>query len=98
MFRQYVQSGEVNPAVIVDDSSRTGEALKETATLVREMGTRVIGCGVIVRFNSSPDRIQIPDGGPSPVLSLANFDAKSYDTADASAECKKGAAEEPVRF
>ena len=98
MFRQYVQSGEVSPAVIVDDISRTGEALKETATLVREMGTRVIGCGVIVRFNSSPDRIEIPDGDPIPVLSLANFDAKWYDTADACAECKKGAAEEHVRF
>jgi len=57
MFRQYVNAGEVNPAVVVDDISRTGEAINETVSLVRELGTRVIGCGVIVRFKSSPDHI-----------------------------------------
>src|SRR5438045_9772536 len=45
MFRQYVQSGEVSPAVIVDDISRTGEAAQETATPVREIGKRRIRCG-----------------------------------------------------
>src|ERR1700755_956958 len=43
MFRQYVNAGEVNPAVVVDDISRTGEAINETVSLVRELGTRVIG-------------------------------------------------------
>ncbi len=98
MFRQYVNAGEVNPAVVVDDISRTGEAIKDTVALVRELGTRVIGCGVIVRFNSSPDQIEIPGSDPIPVLSLVNFDAKWYDSAGACAECEKGAEEEHVRF
>jgi orotate phosphoribosyltransferase len=98
MFRQYVNAGEVNPAVVVDDISRTGEAIKETVALLSEMGTRIIGCGVIVRFNSAPEQIEIPGSDPIPVLSLVNFDAKWYDSADACAECKKGAEEEHVRF
>jgi orotate phosphoribosyltransferase len=98
MFRQYVNAGEVNPAVVVDDISRTGEAIKETISLLSEMGTRIIGCGVIVRFNSAPEQIEIPGSDPIPVLSLVNFDAKWYDSAAACAECKKGADEEHVRF
>jgi orotate phosphoribosyltransferase len=98
MFRQYVNAGEVNPAVVVDDISRTGEAIKETVALLSEMGARVIGCGVIVRFNSAPEQLEIPGSDPIPVLSLVNFDAKWYDSADACAECKKGADEEHVRF
>src|SRR3712207_1627002 len=38
MFRQYVNKGEVNPCVIVDDISRTGDAINETVELVRQMG------------------------------------------------------------
>src|ERR671916_2736650 len=30
MFRQYVQKGEVNPCIIVDDIIRSGSALEET--------------------------------------------------------------------
>jgi orotate phosphoribosyltransferase len=98
MFRQYVNAGEVNPAVVVDDISRTGGAIKETVALLSEMGTRIIGCGVIVRFNSAPEQIEIPGSDPIPVLSLVNFDAKWYDSAEACAECKKGGEEEHVRF
>ena len=99
LFRQYINKGEVYPAVIVDDISRTGKALQETVNLVRQLGTRVIGCGAIVRFKGSPDHIESPDGDdPIPVLSLAEFDAKWYDTADACAECKQGLAPENVRF
>src|SRR5918997_5524329 len=43
MFRQYVNSGEVNPCVIVDDITRTGDALIETVELVRNLGAKVIG-------------------------------------------------------
>src|ERR1700755_3465055 len=50
MFRQYVNSGEVHPCVIVDDISRTGKALQETVDIVSQLGARVIGCGVIIRF------------------------------------------------
>ncbi|HEV2863032.1 MAG TPA: hypothetical protein VGX48_18600 [Pyrinomonadaceae bacterium] len=99
MFRQYINKGEVYPAVIVDDISRTGKALQETVELVRQLGTRVIGCGVIVRFKGSPDHIDSPDGAdPIPVLSLAEFDAKWYDTADACGECKQNVPPENVRF
>ena len=98
MFRQYVNKGEVNPAVIVDDISRTGGAIEETVEIVRQMGTRVIGCGVIVRFTGSPDRIEVPDDDPIPVVSLIEFDAKWYDKGNDCAECKKDVPEEQVRF
>jgi len=98
-FRQYVNSGEVHPSVIVDDLSRTGTALQETAGLVRQLGAQVIGCGVIVRFSSSPQQLEAPGGGdPVPVLSLVDFDAKWYDNGADCAECKQGAPEENVRF
>jgi len=98
-FRQYVNKGEVYPAVVVDDISRTGKALQETVDLVRQLGTRVIGCGAIVRFKGSPGHIESPDGDdPIPILSLAEFDAKWYDAAEACAECKQGVAPENVRF
>ena len=98
MFRQYVNAGEVNPCVIVDDISRTGTALQETVELVRQLGAQVIGCGVIVRFRSSPAQLEVPGSDPVPILSLADFDAKWYDTGTACTECKDGAAEEHVRF
>jgi orotate phosphoribosyltransferase len=99
MFRQYVNVGEVNPAVIVDDISRTGGAIEETVEIVRQMGTRVIGCGAIVRFTGSPDRLEVPeDDDPIPVVSLIEFDAKWYDNSEDCAECKKGVPVENVRF
>jgi orotate phosphoribosyltransferase len=42
MFRQYVNKGEVNPCVIVDDISRTGDAIEETVEQVRQLGAKVI--------------------------------------------------------
>src|SRR5919107_6168579 len=45
MFRQYVNSGEVNPCILVDDIIRTGDALKETVKIVEDLGAKVIGCG-----------------------------------------------------
>ena len=99
MFRQYVNVGEVNPCIIVDDISRTGGAIDETVEIVRQMGTRVIGCGAIVRFTGSPDRLEVPeDDDPIPVVSLIEFDAKWYDNSEDCAECKKGVTEEHVRF
>src|SRR5918997_2888681 len=38
MFRQYVNQGEINPCVIVDDITRTGGALLETVDLVSALG------------------------------------------------------------
>jgi len=98
MFRQYVNVGEVNPCLIVDDISRTGGAIDETVEIVRQMGTRVIGCGTIVRFTGAPDRLEVPNDDPIPIVSLIEFDAKWYDKAEDCAECKKGVPEENVRF
>ena len=94
MFRQYVNAGEVNPCVIVDDIIRSGDAINETVGLVEELGARVIGCGTIVRFRGAPDHI----GEDVPVKSLVEFDAKFYDTGDDCADCKSGAPVEHVRF
>src|SRR3954469_53880 len=57
MFRQYVNQGEINPCIIVDDIIRSGKAIEETAKLVQSLGATVIGCGAIVRFTSAPAAI-----------------------------------------
>jgi orotate phosphoribosyltransferase len=98
-FRQYVNKGEVYPAVIVDDISRTGGAIDETVGLLREMGTRIIGCGTIVRFKGAPDQLEATDGDdPVPILSLVEFDAKWYEDGQDCADCGKDAPVEHVRF
>jgi orotate phosphoribosyltransferase len=93
MFRQYVNQGDVNPCVVVDDIIRSGDAIRETFALVRELGAQVIGCGSIVRFKTAPAEI---DGVE--VKSLVEFDAKFYDTADQCTDCTSGVTEEHVRF
>src|SRR4029450_3023540 len=45
MFRQYVNQGEVNPCIIVDDIIRSGHAIDETVELVPNLGAPIIGCG-----------------------------------------------------
>ncbi|MFL6334466.1 MAG: orotate phosphoribosyltransferase [Pyrinomonadaceae bacterium] len=98
MFRQYVQTGDVHPCVIVDDISRTGKALQETVEIVQQLGARVIACAVIVRFRNSSQRLEVPGADSVPILSLVDFNAKWYDTGEACNECKQGAPEEHVRF
>ncbi|MGI8836628.1 MAG: phosphoribosyltransferase family protein [Pyrinomonadaceae bacterium] len=93
MFRQYVNKGEVNPCIIVDDIIRSGQAIEETVALVESLGSRVIGCGAIVRFDSAPDNIK----GVS-IKSLVNFDAPTYDDAESCGDCTKDAPVEHVRF
>ena len=93
MFRQYVNQGEVNPCIIVDDIIRTGHALEETAALVKELGATIIGCGAIVRFTSAPDHLE-----DVPIKALVEFDAHMYDTADLCNDCKENAPVEHVRF
>ena len=93
MFRQYVNQGEVNPCIIVDDIIRSGQALDETAALVKELGATIIGCGAIVRFSSAPTHL-----GDVPIKSLVEFDAHMYDTGDACSDCMKDAPMEHVRF
>ena len=91
-FRQYVNQGEVNPCIIVDDIIRSGHAIEETIELVKSLGARIIGCGAIVRFDTAPDEVE-----GVPVKSLIEFDVKMYDDADCP-ECKKGVEPEHVRF
>jgi len=93
-FRQYVNQGGVHPVIIVDDITRTGDALLETVDLVRELGAPIIGCGVIVRFTSAPEKID----DDVPILSLAEYDAKWYDDGENCVECRDDAPAEHVRF
>ena len=93
MFRQYVNQGEINPCIIVDDIIRSGHAIEETVKLVRELGAPIIGCGAIVRFTSAPSEL---DGVP--IKSLVEFDEKFYDSAPECVECNQGVPEEHVRF
>ena len=92
-FRQYVNQGEVPPCVIVDDIVRSGDALRETAALVKELGARVIGCGTIVRFSGASNRID-----DVPIKSLVEFEAKWYDSAEQCRDCKRNVPIEHVRF
>jgi orotate phosphoribosyltransferase len=94
MFRQYVNQGEVNPCIIVDDIIRSGHAIEETVGLVQELGAKIIGCGTIVRFTSAPTHI----ARDVPIKSLIEFDSKMYDDAEDCTDCKDGAPEEHVRF
>jgi orotate phosphoribosyltransferase len=98
MFRQYVNQGEVNPCVIVDDISRTGGAIEETVEIVRQLGAKIIGCATIVRFKSAPDKIEIPDDDPVPIVSLIDFEAKWYEDGSDCGDCRKDAPVEHVRF
>ena len=92
-FRQYVQKGEVNPCIIVDDIIRSGHAIEETIELVKSLGARIIGCGAIVRFDTAPDEVE---GGP--IKSLMDFDVKMYEGDQDCTECKEGVTPEHVRF
>ena len=74
-FRQYIKEGEVYPCILVDDIIRSGKAIQEAASLVKELGAEVIGCGSIVRFKDSPTHV-----GDIPIKSLVEFDVNFYDT------------------
>ena len=92
-FRQYVNQGEVNPCIIVDDIIRSGHAIEETIGLVKSLGARIIGCGAIVRFDSAPGEVE-----DVPIKSLIDFDVRLYENDQACAECKAGVKAEHVRF
>jgi orotate phosphoribosyltransferase len=93
MFRQYVNQGEVNPCIIVDDIIRSGMAIEETVALVKTLGARMIGCGAIVRFESAPNEVE----GVS-VKSLIDFNVQMYDGEQDCPECKAKVPPETVRF
>src|SRR5438046_3267799 len=93
MFRQYVNQGEINPCIIVDDIIRSGNAIEETVSLVRTLGAPIIGCGAIVRFTSAPEEV---DGVP--IKSLVELDEQFYDSGADCVECRERPQEEHVRF
>ena len=74
-FRQYIGKGDVYPAIIVDDILRSGKAIQETFDLVKELGSEVIGCGVIAKFEDAPAEFN-----GIPVKSLLTFDVNFYET------------------
>jgi orotate phosphoribosyltransferase len=94
-FRQFLSQGEVHPAIIVDDILRSGRAMQETFDLCKEIGTEIIGCGAIVRFEDSPKEF---DGVP--VKSLLTFDVNFYQTDDEwkTSRSASDAEEEKVRY
>ena len=93
MFRQYVNQGEVNPCIIVDDIIRSGLAIEETVKLVKTLGARMIGCGAIVRFDTAPNEIEEVS-----VKSLIEFDVQMYESEQDCVLCKEKVPEEHVRF
>jgi orotate phosphoribosyltransferase len=94
MFRQYINKGEINPCIIVDDIIRSGDAIREAVALVEELGATVIGCATIVRFTDALDKIN----DDIAIKSLVEFDSKFYDSSEECVGCKKGAPAEHVRF
>jgi orotate phosphoribosyltransferase len=92
LFRQYVNQGEINPCIIVDDIIRSGNAIEETVELVRSLGAPITGCGAIVKFSSAHDAADGVD-----IKSLVEYDEKFYSAADCPL-CQQGTPEEHVRF
>jgi orotate phosphoribosyltransferase len=94
-FRQYMSESEVHPAIIVDDILRSGKAMQETFDLCKEIGTEVVGCGAIAKFEDAPDEFE-----GIPVKSLLSFDVNFYETEDEwkASRSASEAEEEKVRF
>ena len=94
-FRQYMSETEVHPAIIVDDIMRSGRAIDETLELCKEIGTEVIGIGVIAKFEDGPNEFN-----GIPVKSLMSFDVNFYETEDEWKNSKSASEveQEKVRF
>ncbi len=91
-FRQYINQGEINPCIIVDDIIRSGNAIDETVELVRSLGAPVTGCGAIVKFTGAPESAS----GVS-IETLVDYDEKFYSSDDCPM-CQQSTPEEHVRF
>lgn len=94
-FRQYMAESNVHPAIIVDDILRSGRAVQETFDLCKEIGTEVIGCGVIAKFEDAPNEFN-----GIPVKSLLSFDVNFYENEGEwkTSRSASAAEEEKVRF
>jgi orotate phosphoribosyltransferase len=94
-FRQYMSESDVHPVIIVDDILRSGRAIEETFQLCKDIGTDVIGCGVIAKFEDAPNEFH-----GIPVKHLLSFDVNFYDTEEEWRKSRSAseAEEEKVRF
>ena len=93
-FRQYLKDGDIYPCIIVDDLIRSGNAIRQTVELVKELGAEIIGCGAIVRFEDAPREIE-----GIKIQSLAEFDTNFYDSSEEwKAAEGSDAPEESVRY
>ena len=94
-FRQYIGTGDVFPAIIVDDILRSGKAVRETIDLVKDLGAELIGIGSIVAFEDAPQ-----DFDGIPVKTLLKFDVNFYENEDEWKGSRNAseAQEETVRF
>jgi orotate phosphoribosyltransferase len=94
-FRQYIGTGDIYPAIIVDDILRSGKAIQETIDLVKGLGSEVIGIGAIVAFEDSPQEF---DGVQ--VKSMLKFDVNFYETEEEwrNSRSASDAEEQTVRF
>jgi orotate phosphoribosyltransferase len=94
-FRQYIGKGDIYPAIIVDDILRSGNAIRDTIGLLKDIGTEVIGIGAIVAFEDAPS-----DFEGIPVKSMLKFDVNFYDTEEdwEASRSATDAPEETVRF
>ncbi len=92
-FRQYVNQGEINPCIIVDDIIRSGNAIEQTVELVRNLGAPILGCGAIVRFSAAPKSVADVE-----IKSLVDYDENFYASGTDCPLCKQGVPEEHVRF
>lgn len=93
-FRQYVERGDFDACIIVDDIIRSGSTMREAFALAEEFGAEVIGCGSIVKLTTAPEEIN----GVRP-QALVTFDCKFYDTAEELRDSEGVTAEEEtVRF
>lgn len=96
-FRQYINKGDVAPAIIVDDVVRSARSIHETVKLLNDLGADVIGIGTILRFEDAPREV---DG--IPIQSLAEWDVNFYETESewrkGDGKNIKGDAIEAVRF
>lgn len=94
-FRQYVDKGDIFPAIIVDDINRSGKAITETMNLVRDLGAEVIGIGTIAAFEDAPQEFE-----GIPAKSLLKFDVNFYGSEEEwkSTHANSDAVVENVRF
>ena len=94
-FRQYMAESEVHPVIIVDDILRSGRAIRETIELCKEIGTEVIGVGVIAKFEDAPNEFN-----GIPVKSLLSFDVNFYESENEwkTSRSATDVEEEKVRF